>query len=516
MNLPERAEPVALDARQQIQRRRMSNHLQHAVRARANSPLGRYASMVANRTDWTIVEQPERELPYALSQLITVDLRDQGNALIEETRQLNNRFGGRTYFDVEAILSTSPDCQDLMARISAWGEVVADQAVFKLRNRARTEPLKTFDAAYESIVRDLDTRIVHGRDCMYMLIWSTIVDMLPYKMIDAFILKPRLVEIHYDRSSKHNASLDFSERMPLKHDYRRITNIFSLYCVEPTEYVDNVVLRPLLNMLGQETSLLEPSERHMLVQSMLADLFEAAPYLVSSARTERFTFTVPGSGKMAVFSFVPGTNCATFLFVDDADGLQRALHTTFCRGALMLGYNGQISSYMHPWRTLGKVFGVTDGELLAYWLFRQVHDRVVRDYLKIQHYFLHEPTSLPEAFEMVDFDETLAYVAWAKASENGVASTETNSAQPEAQECDHPNSIAQLRRRHFFKLLGRCGVSIEQGKGSEIKLLRAGWHPFRLGNHYGNNPTIPSFLAINILKRLGISRDEWLDSVAAG
>ena len=100
MNLPERAEPVALDARQQIQRRRMSNHLQHAVRARANSPLGQYARMVANRTDWTIVEQPERELPYALSQLITVDLRDQGNALIEETRQLNNRFGGRTYFDL--------------------------------------------------------------------------------------------------------------------------------------------------------------------------------------------------------------------------------------------------------------------------------------------------------------------------------------------------------------------------------------------------------------------------------
>ncbi|WP_332879771.1 hypothetical protein [Massilia sp. S19_KUP03_FR1] len=75
---------------------------------------------------------------------------------------------------------------------------------------------------------------------------------------------------------------------------------------------------------------------------------------------------------------------------------------------------------------------------------------------------------------------------------------------------------AQVRRRYFFKLLERCGVSIEQGKGSEIKLLRAGGHMFRIGNHYGNNPTIPSFLVINILKRLGITRDEWLDSLAAG
>jgi hypothetical protein len=75
---------------------------------------------------------------------------------------------------------------------------------------------------------------------------------------------------------------------------------------------------------------------------------------------------------------------------------------------------------------------------------------------------------------------------------------------------------AQLRRRYFFKLLERCGVSIEQRKGSEIKLLRAGGHTFRIGNHYGNNPTIPFFLVINIIRRLGITRDEWLDSLAAG
>jgi len=72
-----------------------------------------------------------------------------------------------------------------------------------------------------------------------------------------------------------------------------------------------------------------------------------------------------------------------------------------------------------------------------------------------------------------------------------------------------------LRRRYFFKLLERCGVSIEQGKGSEIKLLRAGGHTFRIRNHYGNNPTIPSLLTIKILRRLGITRDEWLDLLAA-
>jgi hypothetical protein len=91
-----------------------------------------------------------------------------------------------------------------------------------------------------------------------------------------------------------------------------------------------------------------------------------------------------------------------------------------------------------------------------------------------------------------------------------------NSFRPCQRRHDPIRDNAQLRRRQFFKLLERCGVSIEQGKGSEIKLLRDGWHPFRIGNHYGNNPTIPWFLAISILKRLGISRDEWLDLLAAG
>lgn len=514
MNVPESAAPIALDARQQIQRRRMSDHLERTLRVRADSPLSRYGRMVGNRSDWKVIEQPLRELPYALNQLITVDLRDQGNALIEETRQLNNRFAGHVYRDVEAILSTSPDSQDLLARVIAWGEVVADQVVFKLRNRAKIAPLKTFDSAYSSIVGDLDTRIVHGFDRMYMLIWSTIVDMLPYKMIEGLLLKPGLIGIHHDPSNRHIPSVDFSEQL-LRHESKRITDTFSLYCVEPTAYVDTVVLRPLLDVLACDTSLPKPDERHARLQAMLADLLEAAPYLVASLRPERFTFAVPGSGKLAAFSFVPGTNCATFLFTDDAEGLQRALHTTFCRGSLMLGYNGQIANYMHPWRTLTKVYGQADGELLAYWLLQQVHGRIVQDYLKIQHYFLHEPLARPDDTEMADMEEALVYVVWAKASEGGAASAEPDSSQRSTQEHDRPGDIAQLRRRHFFKLLARCGVSIEQGKGSEIKLLRAGWHPFRLGNHYGSNPCIPSFLAVNILKRLGITRDEWLDAVAA-
>jgi len=76
--------------------------------------------------------------------------------------------------------------------------------------------------------------------------------------------------------------------------------------------------------------------------------------------------------------------------------------------------------------------------------------------------------------------------------------------------------LPQLRRRYFFKLLERCGVEVAQGKGSEIKLLRKSKRPFRLGNHYGSNPTIPAFLAASILKRLDITHQDWVEAIAAG
>ena len=94
-------------------------------------------------------------------------------------------------------------------------------------------------------------------------------------------------------------------------------------------------------------------------------------------------------------------------------------------------------------------------------------------------------------------------VAAAKAAEGEIASL------------SYPiTQLPQMRRSRLFKLLENCGVSIAQGKGSELKLLRKDAHPFRLGCHYGPNPTVPSFLIALILKRLQITRNEWQQAIA--
>jgi hypothetical protein len=250
---------------------------------------------------------------------------------------------------------------------------------------------------------------------------------------------------------------------------------------------------------------------------MFGDILEAAPYLVASDRSERFMFNLPGSGCVAAFQFNAGLSCAQFVFDDDEDSLRRGLHTTFARGALMIGYDGKMSMYMHPWLTLDCIYGAHRGQMIAYWLLTQVHARITTDYLKIERDFLHpdEPTQTGEGEDAV-FEETLAFVALAKAAPGNGIGEEHGARSPPAVLEEHRSALPQLRQRYFFKLLTHCGVRIEQGKGSEIKLLREGGRPFRLGNHYGSNPTIPAFLANNILKRLEITRDEWLDALAIG
>lgn len=517
MNSPERAVGSALTPRQLIMRRKMNDELDKFLRLQPTTPHSRYARKIAVDRDWMIREQPLRQLPYSLTQLLTMDQRDRGNALIEETRLLNNRYKECSFRDIEAMLSGDEDCLDLSELVMEWAEEVSHQVIFKLRNKSKDDPYKTFKGAYRSFVSEIDNDIVHGTDRMYQLVWSAVVDMLPFKLADAMLFKPGHCTLVHDETAAHVPNLSVSERSTKSVETEAMAQLINLYGVETMLYTENVILRPLLAELRLSSASTFWDEQSAQCTSMFADLLEASAYLVSSDRVERYMFPIPGTTCVASFSFVPNDGCAKFMFWDDVESMKRGIPTNFCRGALMIDRKGRMSFYMHPWRTLEAVFGANDGLRLACWLLSQVHGRVVEDYLKIERYFLDAPNAQADGEVLPEgYDETLIYVAWAKASEPDNAVILNASVPPDEEDNQRHGVVPQLRRRHFFKLLGRCGVSIEQGKGSELKLLRHAKHPFRLGNHYGSNPTIPAFLAISVLKRLEITRDEWFDALALG
>lgn len=118
----------------------------------------------------------------------------------------------------------------------------------------------------------------------------------------------------------------------------------------------------------------------------------------------------------------------------------------------MLEYDWKLSTLMHPWRTLDNVFRERRANCSATSCSNKVCGRVVQNYLKIEHYFVDPPTSLPEdGVETAEIDEALAYVVWAKGSKDSNVSTGPEANPPYMQDQSLPGAIAQLRRGHFFK-----------------------------------------------------------------
>ncbi|MGG7605034.1 hypothetical protein [Massilia sp. BKSP1R2A-1] len=507
----------ALTLQQQILRRKLNDDIGKILNRRADSAIGKFAHQVATSRDWTVEEQPTSTLPSALRDMITVSQRDAGNALLEETRVLNNQYAGLSFRTVEVMLANDQDFLDLHQRAQAWATNVTRQICFTLRHRARSDPFRAFFSAYDCVVAPIDMNIVHGSDRLYSMVWETVVDLLPYQLFDALLLTPGHCTLSHGPGPAHQSTLAFARDMTAQ-EQQRVGTIISLYAVEPVAYLDNVVLTPLLAALRQDLTTPDLAELRRTYQDMFADLLEAYPYLLSSDRALRYMFTIPGTSCVATFSFLAPNGCARIVFCDDAESLRRGLHTNFVRGALKVGYDGIITWWMHPWRALDAVFGAEGAVILSWWLLKQVHRQLVQDFLSIEHYYLHgtdEQAALPAADNAPD--ETLLYVALAKTAEAAAdAGDETGESVQKIDADRASNILPQLRRRYFFKLLERCGVEVAQGKGSEIKLLRKSKRPFRLGNHYGSNPTIPAFLAASILKRLDITHQDWVEAIAAG
>lgn len=506
---------ISLTVQQQTLRRRLDDEMEKSLRRRPVSAQDQYAEKVARDGDWTIGVQPARSLPLALTQLIPLSLRDEGNRLFEETRDLNNRYAGMSYRTVEIMLASDPERLDLGARALAWGEEVARQVAFKARHRASANPYGTYFDIYSGALTHIDTVMVHGDDRLHQLVWANVLDLLPYCLLDAMLMAPGHLRIEHELDAARLPRAVMSETLRSVANQERLTNVVSLYAVEPGVYLDRFILAPLLAELRATPPSPSLPEQRDAIQGMLADLLEAFPYLMSSERAERQMFRIPGSGCVGTFSFIASNGYAKFGFFDDEEGMLRGVRTNFARTGLEIGYDGRLSSSMHPWRTLDRICSPNDAVMLTYWLLEQVHGRVLADYLRIEHYYLHPSGPDVSVLDAADApDEALLYVGWAKAAVGEVADKAGDEGMP-TEGGQRYGGLPQLRRRTFFKLLAHCGVSVEPGKGSEIKLLRKARHPFRIGNHYGSNPTIPAFLAVAILKRLAITRQEWLDAMAA-
>lgn len=501
--------------------RRMAEEDAKVLRRAPVSPLDKYQQSIARCADWKIQEMPAMTLPRGLTDFLSLELRDRGNALIEETRQLNNCFVGVSMSRVVALTVADFELHDLRERALKWTEEAISEVVYRYRRQIQRSPYDAYMNLSQTFLGDIDTRVAHGEDRMYQRVWGSVIDCMAYLMIEACFIKTGYAALELDESSGHRTSL-VGPIVANQGEAHAFVGILNLFGVEPAAYLKEVVLAPLARALRRDGFAESRGDLRARLNTYLGDLLEAWPRLCGSARSWRYIFGIPGTDCSAAFRFIASQGVGTIYVSDNEESLRRGLETNFFRGAFNIGLDGALSVIPHPWLTVDRMLEECDALAVSVWLLEQVHRKVVEDYLKIRHVEPVRPDSTSELDvsslepEQIEAGEIASYAAWldeVRGEEGGSSqpSSEGGSSDDLAKITIH--ALPQIRQSHFFKILGACGVAVVQGKGSEKKLLRAGAHPFRLGSHYGPNPTIPSFLACQILRRLKISRSEWVAAV---
>lgn len=484
-----------LDAAQ----RRRQERLQEAAKEMEAAGLDATAllEMVRDAEQWTVEDQPEIQIPYSVSSVLTVALRDEGNNLLRESQEVNGRFAGQRYDGVKMMLGADLLFIDLCDRSLDWAGRVAQQLLHSTRNKAKADPLMAYHqclANFAGFVGALEPRFERS---IYELVWGPVLTWVGYRLIDALLLERGLIRLEADPSG----SGDLRMRGPLGSgpDADDLEAELRHFGHVSAAFTEQALLPRLRDQAERDSSqplpLVEARYR-----AMVADLFEAYPLLIHHA-DEIVTFPVPGLQSPGYFLFTEVGGIAGFGLASISSPL------------LTLQWDGQMGFAGLPARTLQDRYGREEFVRVASWLVEQVHAAVVDSYL----------VAVEEARIRLQSSPTLAtgdagetpdvasYVAWVRQAQEE-AQDQTDERPTEGVPISR---IRQLRRNLFFKVLRHCGVQVEQGKGSEIKLLRDGKRPFLMGDHGYANPTIPAFLAASILRRLEITYGEWRAALAA-
>lgn len=494
--------------------RRLDQEGKKILKRAATTPLDEYSQSVERDRDCLIAEQPVRTLPLAMTGLLSLKLRDEGNALLEETRVINNCHIGRTLRSMRALPFVDMEIVDLRARALDWTERATRELVYRQRRQIERDSLRTYIKLYDSIECHIGNVIVNGPDCLYALVWLAAIDCMAYLLFEACFLVSGQLEITYSGDGRHEAS--YSTVFAGTRERKFLDEQISYCGIQAPQYMKVVVLQPLVEALACS----EPRELEDLRKEMhgsLGNLLEAFPYLVASTRATRYMFAIPGTSCVATFTFLARHGFATFLVFDSREDLVRGVETHGCRGGLTIDFDGKFGVLRHPWMTLERILGNESALRVAHWFLSQVHEQVIRDYLKINRYFMDgaAPPVADRDAPLATFGEHLGdYTEWVCEAQEVVDGAEVDQRGATDLHVASRPRVPQVRRSRFFRILEACGVKITQGKGSELKLLRDGARPFRIGNHYGPNPTIPALLAAQILKRLRISHDDWQAAVA--
>jgi hypothetical protein len=238
-----------------------------------------------------------------------------------------------------------------------------------------------------------------------------------------------------------------------------------------------------------------------------AGIQEMRPFLVHNFNPMK-TLVQIGQGFHLAWDWATRFGIASIIGGDSEEEVLRSRESHSSRYLVRVDDDGRLLDPGKPWLCVGEAGYSGDGKALPanLYIVNLFHDR------------------LYEFYDQIDFD-SIRRRAIEKSHEQGkdepvdaeadeeIALSCQDLAERIAEEkpAGPRRRIGSLKFQDLASFLERSfNVQVRQGKGSEVILSRPGVERlFRLGCH-GNNPEVPSDKVRELLRRLAISKQEWL------
>ena len=414
--------------------------------------------------------------------------------LLEVLKELNDYFEGELVRELHIQLNCDPVVLGIQADFMKWFWEYAEQRLKAVYPEQEPDPV----LAVETIFREL-MPVHNDLCCMPDSVHGIVLEQVRSLFIWVLACRTWLGEM-VDFKRRDNGSVDVFTRFTDEPSKEHVSRIVQM---EKWVFMDTPIrLAVHLEQAedGPTLKLDQPQEQTLEhLRSLAADLMEMRPMLVRNFNSKK-TLTRLAEGVWIGFDWALGHRLLQVYVGKSEEHLLWQWSTSNFQGILSVIPDGQLAYEATPWCTGLYYDSMLPSSVLG-------ANLVVVD-------AIHE--LLFTFWDQIDVDAVLGRLR-KTAEERELEEDEAEEfvaatiQKAESEEDSAPLTgriVRSLRFNTLVRALELLGCEISQGKGSEVKVFREGGKIFSLPHHKRNDHYQP-FLIRRLLRRLGISLEEW-------
>lgn len=433
------------------------------------------------------IEKYNREVkfPYETTDALGDDYSKFLNYYIQGVEIHNNYIAGKMlpvdFFEITQVKELSDFQSELYIEYSN----IAKQLAYKKR---RESLLKAFQYLSKNVLLPLDSITFSDENYDLNLVFEHAIDLIAQCFI---------CEIFKHRSITNLQDETIRSLCESITEYESLKQVILLYNVSHYFYTEVIVDSFVNDLSIENVNNFEDRE------SKIFDIYELIPLYIKS--WDPTAITLPEVGAFtASLMFDTGAPC----FVIHGKDINKSELTT--------------AVFKFIWTHGGQVISLSKLDLksqnlqiLSDYFLNILHEELLEVYMlrsEEKYYDLTKENFENEEIDDVDFINTYHIIIRELQDDIDIEEHQHLDDFKYSNSKRHIPSLRLTRFTGFMKKNFQCFV--EQGKGSEIKIWRKESKIYTIGKHK-KNALIPSFLIIKIIKRFGITKNEWLRELNA-